>query len=220
MLILFTLNLLTAIRYEGSIHFAKVFIAKGNDTELLSNKINEEQFACKAPTLNPWDPTIIKFINHPKPIKCDYVQPFLTFVDDEGYLRLNKTEENNILKINITFICQYSTFDRKFGGNDEDIQFDDEIVLKTSIKLTKDTVSVKCKYAHNNEQFYWNVHAHPVNMEELIFALPSEKQLTLLFQLIDSTSHSALQRNLPLTYSVTKDVMGMKYFSGTHYISF
>lgn len=182
-----------------------------NDTNyVVINNNYSDDIKCKVPKLDPWDPSIFDLIEHPKNLTCPQVQPFMTYVDYDGFLRINITETKSI---GYPFKCNYRTFDRRLGLDDNAIAYDKPKVLLKAIKLDKDTVEVICKY-ENSTAFYFNIHAHPVKSVERIFAEPTESQLSVLLFMIDSTSYSVLQRNLPLTYNYTKNVMGMKYFNG------
>lgn len=169
--------------------------------------------ACLVPKLDPWDPTIMDLVRHPKGLHCQNCQPFMSYVDYNGYLRLNETETKLLHEANLNFFCNYSTFDRKSGPNDNEINFYESRLLTNSIKLTNDNVLVECFHS-NLKKFYMNVHAHPIRADDRIFAEPTDSQLSVLIFLVDSVSFSAMQRNLPATYKYTKNVMGIKFFKG------
>lgn len=189
-----------------------LFYSTGQNTS--EDDASGEKYRCIIPKLNPWDPSIEKYIKHPNGMNCRKVQPFMTYVDYNGYLRLNETETASIKQ---SFKCMYQTFDRGEGSDDSVIKFDDEIKLENNTKLTKNNVEVKCYYS-NNRKFYYNVHAHPAPIEDKNFTKPTEDQLSVLFFLIDSVSYSAFQRNLPLTYNYTKNVMGVKFLKGKFFL--
>lgn len=171
---------------------------------------------CVFPTINPYDPTILKYIKHPPPKTCEKVQPYLTFMDTNGYLRINLTELN-YLSINSTFskiTCWYKTFDRSPGKNDQVWTFEPELILNQSVQLKQDMVYVRClKYTtKGNQTIYRNIHAHPAKRINNTFTKPTENQLSVVINVIDSVSFSELQRNMPLTYSYITDKMKMFMF--------
>lgn len=47
---------------------------------------------CKIPNSDPFDPSLMPFISHPREVLCLRMQPDLTFVDEKGFLSFNKTE--------------------------------------------------------------------------------------------------------------------------------
>lgn len=207
-----------------------------NNNEFTLEKIltvNSDDIACHVPKLNPWDPIIMKGVKHPRDVYCPHVQPYLTFIDDDGYLRINKTEQNQIHGNNRTFSCVYWTFDRSPETIDSRLSYDDKMNLTKPVKLSKDYVKVQCNYDNvvknenvddddddggdsDENKFYWNYHAHPSEMRinKSHFLEPTEDQLSVVVFILDSVSDSAMQRNLPLTLNYTSTVMGMNYFKG------
>lgn len=179
---------------------------------------SDDFIKCKVPKLNPWDPSIRHWIEHPKSVECAQVQRFMTYMDDEGTLRMNETETNKMKEQNITFHCLYRTFDRNFGLDDESILFDPYLNLIQPVTLKKDSGEVICKY-ENGTEFYWNTYAYPTIRDDMLFAKPTEDQLSILFFMVDSVAHSVLRRNLPITYNYTKNVMGIKFFDGKQFLN-
>lgn len=177
----------------------------------------DDVVACKIPQLNPWDPLILKGIKHPKNLSCEQVQPFMTYVDDYGFLRYNETEKRQLENDNQNFTCFYYTFDRLNDTEDSLVEYGDEQILIQPVTLDKDFVEVKCVYnsTDNDENvFYGNLHAHPSDKKDRKFSVPTNDKLSVLMIILDSVSNSALQRNLPLTFNYTANVMGMKYLKG------
>lgn len=179
-----------------------------------AHEISGMSGVCNVPKLNPWDPTIVKWIAHPTDLSCKQVQPNLTYIDYDGYLRYNETELKRFNTTEVPVTCIYKTFDRGTTLDDNAVTYSKEMALFEPTKLLEDGVDVKCSY-DNKTVFYHNIHAHPAETINRIFAKPTEDQLTMLLVLIDSTAYSVLQRNLPLTYDYTKNVMKMKYLEGT-----
>lgn len=173
---------------------------------------SEEEVECKVPKLDPWHASIRQFIEHPKRLHCDQIQPYMTYIDMHGYFTINKTESDRFKRENVSFHCKYRTLDRKYGYND-DMWYSNISYLQAPILLDKDAVEVICEY-DDDTLFYYNVHAHPAYRKDLAFPEPTDDQLSVLVFVVDSVSHSALQRNLPLTYDYVKNVMGMKFFNG------
>lgn len=172
-----------------------------------------ENKACSVPKLDPWDPSIISYVRHPRGFNCRIVQPFMTYIDEAGYLILNKTEVDSMTKNGERFQCFYQTFDRKDGIDDNDIEYDERKELQMEpVKLTRYNVDVICY--KNNKQIYKNIHAHPIKIDQILYSKATEDQLSVYFFLVDSVSASVLKRNLPLTYNYTKNVMRIKYFNG------
>lgn len=175
-------------------------------------QLSDPEMACQVPKLDPWDPLIINHITHPRSLVCRQVQPNMTFIDINGYLRLTAHAENFLRSSPVKFYCYYRTFDRGLGLDDHAMLYSDENLLAAPTKLKDDMVEVMCEVEH--DQFYHNVHVHPAEKEGRTFGTPTEKQLTVVILYLDSISFSLLQRNLPSTYQYTKNVMKMVYFEG------
>lgn len=182
----------------------------GSSMTTLTIKLNDdENVSCKVPQLNPFDQSISKFVYHPRDLKCKKIQPDITFIDMNGYLRFTDQAQQFLNESVLKFFCHYRTFDRNVGYDDNAIGYSQEIVLVEPVKLTEDSVEVICKMDDIN--IYHNIHAHPAEREDRIFAKPNDQQLTVLMFYIDSVSYSVLQRNLPSTFDYTKNVMKMVY---------
>lgn len=64
------------------------------------------------PKLNPWDATIVKWIEHPTDLSCKQVQPTLTYIDYDSYLRYNDAVLKSFNTNGVPITCIYKTFDR------------------------------------------------------------------------------------------------------------
>lgn len=205
--ILFSVIIIFSLRYSIP-HLDYKLLFYDDDDNFFEPKI------CEFPELNPFDPTILEYVKHPSPFHCEKIQPFLTFVDYDGFLRFNETEIALIQNTSIIDIkCYYKTFDRKPGSDDNALQYDEQKLLETPTKLAKDFVDVNCTAKNLNGEFmpnfYWNLHAHPSLREDNYFAHPTENQLSVLLMTIDSVSYSAFKRNMPLTYNYVINEMKM-----------
>jgi hypothetical protein len=68
--------------------------------------------ACKLPDYDPFDPTILKYIQKWPPISCGRTQLPLTYLDNEGFIHINETAIQQ-LKINKKqFHCKYQEVKR------------------------------------------------------------------------------------------------------------
>lgn len=189
----------------------------GSFVEIVDN-INDTVEGCLFPDLNPLDPTILEYISHPTRVKCKKMQPYLTFIDADGYLQYNETEYEKYSKEkNYTNIkCVYKTFDRSLGQDDNDWSYATEQKLTRPVKLTRDMVEVSCTAENakgkKDDKFYYNLHAHPAARDKSVFAKPGKDELSVLLMTIDSVALSVLKRNMPLTYDYVTNNMGMFMF--------
>lgn len=178
----------------------------------------ESKIGCMFPNVDPFDPTILKLVKHPKPVSCTKVQPYLTYIGLDGYLKINQSEIDALkIYLNISKVeCYYGMFDRPSGSNDESFKFTLSERLQKPVRLKMDMVKVICSGVngseHATDNLYSNLHAHPAKKQNKTFAKPTEKQLSILLQVIDSVSFSVLKRNMPLTYNYITKNMGMIMF--------
>lgn len=168
---------------------------------------------CTFPKLDPYDPSILKYIQHPQYIQCLHPQPYLTYIDYDGYLRFNETEIENYFenKSYSDLRCFYKTFDR--GETDTETKFHPERQLISPTTLDKDLVEIVCtlrgERSNARKNYYYDIHAHPAKRINQSYAEPTEKQLSVLFMQIDSMSFSSFKRNMPLTHDFVTKEMGM-----------
>lgn len=173
-----------------------------------------KKISCKFPELDPWNSSIMNLIDHPKPLRCNQIQPYLTFIDAKGYLKFNETELLKLKRKNLTDIkCLYRTFDRAYGDKDNEIAYDAIMELTKPTKLSKDLVEIQCtgfdKLSKNLTKFYFDLLAHPTDIHNEQFARPTETRLSVLFMTIDSISYSMFRRHMPRTNEYLTNKMGM-----------
>lgn len=191
---------------------------KQTSLTLVQTAKNETEDFCKVPNLDPWDSTILEFVTHERLLWCVQVQENMTFIDMDGYLRINETGIYFFKVFKEPFICHYRTFG--LGSRDGEVSYSQDQILTDPVKLKEDYVEVVCKQNNDTDEFYRNIHIHPVPKENRTFGTPNEDNLTVLIFYLDSVSYSVMQRNLPATYNYTKNVMKMTYFEGTIHILF
>lgn len=76
---------------------------------------------CKVPILDPYDPSILKYIEKPKPIVCKKIQPMLTYLDSiTSELVLNETAVKAEGMGMAQILCQYRCFAHNSGVGDDE----------------------------------------------------------------------------------------------------
>ncbi|KAI6237269.1 hypothetical protein M3Y95_00247300 [Aphelenchoides besseyi] len=169
--------------------------------ELLRHK-SQNWKSCDVPVLDEWDKSILKYYKKSEPLKCKQLQENLTFVDSNGFLRVDSTTIAN-------YNCEYRyVFYQE--NNDFEPKYEIWQPLEESIKLQHDFVEVKCKktgllpisvYDYN--------HAHVVskltsNLTGKKIALESTKRPSVIIIGLDSMSRSNFLRQLPNTWNMLK----------------
>ncbi|XP_014294779.1 uncharacterized protein [Halyomorpha halys] len=102
--------------------------------------------SCKFPILHPFDPSILSFVHLPNPVICySNMKPYL-LIDDEGYLRWNKTSlESDGYSTDGELYC---TFQEIWRAENDDFRFiygEQESFHGQDVKLNSDFVYTQCK---------------------------------------------------------------------------
>lgn len=187
-----------------------IFVLDGKVSLSIYKLHNSFEVTCEFPRLDPWDPSIYKYIWHEREFKCPRIQPYLTYIDDQNFLHINRTEADLIKD---DFFCSYATFEQSMKGDNGRMNISkvELIEVENPKPIDKDYVFVQCKF--DRKLLYENVHATISNLSKE-FHLETEDQLSVLMILIDSTSLSMFRRNLPRTYELIADKMGFHVFQG------
>lgn len=171
-------------------------------------------FKCKLPILDPWDRQIQKHLKHPRKIDCVELQPYLSAIDSNNRLFLNKSQ---FAALNIVepsdYKCWFIPFDRGNGTNDDKIVERDrcEIKLGETKTIPTDQVYVNCNYA-NSTKLYTNVHA--LVPDRKTKKRERNTELSVFLFTIDSLSSSMFDRSLPLTRKFLFETMGFHRLKG------
>lgn len=181
-----------------------------NDGSIMtsSNKNNANNYKCRRPELDPWDPSIQQYLTKsPTSLQCKKLQPEVTYVDETGRIVINTSalEESGYKTDDI--ICHFRYFDRTEGLDDVTLNETDWLVLESGQKIeTTEFVEVSCSRRWASAlNFYTNLHSHILRRKmrknkKLIKKVPN----VLLF-VLDSVSRSSFLRSLPKLLAVLND---------------
>ena len=98
--------------------------------------------SCKIPVLDPYDPSIRAFIETQGPLMCHGV-PLLTYIDENGRLRVNPGVHEVYYKhINLQE-CFYEVFERA-NENDNDVDYHPKVSLLRNERINGEFVRVTC----------------------------------------------------------------------------
>ncbi|KAI6199563.1 hypothetical protein M3Y96_00640300 [Aphelenchoides besseyi] len=179
--------------------------------ELLRHK-SQNWKSCDVPVLDEWDKSILKYYEKPKQLECKRLQQNLTFVDPNGFLRVDPT---TIASYN----CEYRyVFYQE--NNDFEPKYEIWQPLEESIKLQHDFVEVRCKKTGLLPISVYNYnHAHVVpkltsNLTGRKIALESTKRPSVIVIGLDSMSRSNFLRQLPNTWNTLKQ----KFTTFNHHV--
>lgn len=164
---------------------------------------------CLLPEINPFDSSVMKYIWHPEPIKCDPT-PSMVYIDSEGILRYNSSIVNKL--DNSSYNCVYRIAKR---STDFDVTFLPEVSFKQPVYIPADCVNVKC-YVNNIMVFdgvLFNIDYKTVLANTNIKQGNNDSLNVLIFGL-DSVSRLAAERKLIKTMDFIKNTLNGYVFKG------
>ena len=167
--------------------------------------------ACQIPRIHPFDPSILGYLSPPRTIKCKERQRSLTFIDDNGILKINETSIK-ILHYEISDIfCYYQDIIRE---NDFSVSYGDKIeIAKNGSKINSDFIYVSCA-DFSGFALYSNIHSHVVPKTKWRLQSFSESTYNILIVGIDSLSRQSFMRQLPETYDFLTKKLNAFVFRG------
>ncbi|PSN55945.1 hypothetical protein C0J52_00456 [Blattella germanica] len=181
---------------------------------------NASSFQCIIPDYDPNDPSVKKYLKTSSIIKCGQPQGYLTYLDSDGYIHLNKTAfETSGLKES-DYECAYAEIFRP-NETDNEITLGVPQVFRESEKVrTSAYVLVKCFLRATGELVYETAHFYvPIPSGNLFETTkrPNDGDIdrpsVLIFGL-DSMSRLNFIRQLPRTYSFLTGVLDSVVFTG------
>uniref|UniRef100_A0A7E4W194 Sulfatase domain-containing protein n=1 Tax=Panagrellus redivivus TaxID=6233 RepID=A0A7E4W194_PANRE len=143
---------------------------------------------CELPHLDPWDPSIVKFLKPNTKKKCDSKFDQLTKLEN-GLL----TKSINASDTTCAYRCLHPV-------NDYKLNYGDWQNITDKVTPTCDVIETKCyKNDEPKEPFYEFMHAQ-VYRNETPKAEKKPNLPDVIIIIIDSVSHSSFVRTLPRTY--------------------
>lgn len=180
---------------------------------------NTNEFMCIIPDYDPYDPQVRQYLYTSPVIQCGQPQLYLTYLDSDGFIHLNKTTIRNSGHKESDYECHYSEI---FRTNKSDNNFSLGIVqmFRETEKIRSSTfVLVRC-YLKKAELVYETGHAYvPPPSAELNEVSRRQgyddinRPSVLIFGL-DSMSRLNVIRQLPRTYHFLTNVLDAIVFTG------
>jgi len=176
------------------------------------------ELECVIPDYDPFDPCVTKYLSTSRVIVCGQPQPYLTYLDSDGFIHLNETTIKNSGHEVKDYECHYSEI---FRTNKSDDKFSLGIrqMFKETEKIHSSAfVRVKC-FLKPADLVYENVHVYvPPPSPELYTASRRkgndvDHPSVLIFG-VDSMSRLNFIRQLPRTYRVLTNVLDAVVFKG------
>ncbi|XP_013422187.1 uncharacterized protein LOC106182088 [Lingula anatina] len=183
---------------------------------------------CVITELDPFDPSILKYLRRLNPITCKW-NASLTYIDRQRWLWINQTVNQTIHSGKVKD-CGYKTFD-KWPDYDDFVLYQKDITyFQTRVKVVmSDFIQVYCRDS-DNRTIYENIHAHikvpDQRIRDKINRLLADSDnfrngrfpLSIAILGIDSMSRSNFVRHLPKTLKYLQKKMGAFVFKGMNKI--
>ncbi|XP_054283059.1 uncharacterized protein LOC129000151 isoform X1 [Macrosteles quadrilineatus] len=165
----------------------------------------DPEVTCQFPILHPFDESILPLVKIAKPISCFARSNILTLMDEEGYLRFNKTglgeagydEESP----------PYCFYQEIFRPPEDDFKviYGEQIQMSGRDRPRSDFIYVECQ---NFAGFrtYSNFHAF-AQRNETVRRFRNDRELSVAVIGIDSMSRLNFMRQLPQSYRFITDTL-------------
>lgn len=154
---------------------------------------------CHFPNLDPYDPSVWPYVADANPIRCKARQPTLTFVDDDGKLRVNETALAESGYRWSSLECRYQEILRP-EGDDEKVAYGEPVAVdRDGVLLQSEFVLVRCTN-FLGITVYTDIHAHVIPRPLPSAESHGRRKPSVFLFVIDSMSRLNFIRQLPRTY--------------------
>ena len=169
---------------------------------------------CAIPELDPWDKSVLKYMEtSSSKIECPKAYNIL-FVNDTGFLVYNKTALKYYSLSERLITCKYQIVKRTLG--DKEVKLEPEAIFNPPVFINGNIFRVSCK--KNKRLVYDFLHFNPYWVEdqtrEKEIGLEDDDHYSVLLIGIDSVSRSHALRNLQKSYKYLKETLGAYDFKG------
>ncbi|XP_028399834.1 uncharacterized protein LOC114523171 [Dendronephthya gigantea] len=172
--------------------------AAKKDKEKTSSKSN---MTCQIPNLNPFHPSIMKFINRVQGSSCNRYRSCGKLVN--GIFHIT---DPNVVSAKYRSILRRGDFNYVLGASTK---------ISSTEKIKDEFIEVECRV--RNGRFLRELWLQPVPHEHLLKSKGNKVPglpLNILIVGIDSLSHAHTQRKLPKFYKYLKNELGAIIFNG------
>ncbi|XP_046398818.1 uncharacterized protein LOC124165440 isoform X2 [Ischnura elegans] len=176
---------------------------------------------CILPDYDPFDPSILQYIRPWQKILCGQTQPYLTYVDSDGFIRRNISGIKSSGIPNVDLQCAYQDIER---GNHTDnrVRLRPPLIFNEPEILLSEFVVVKCYQLPYGRLVYETAHAYvpslaskglkPIAHEFEDRSKPNQPSVFIL--VFDSMSRLNFINQLPKTYNFLTNILKAHIFKG------
>ncbi|KAL0273994.1 UNVERIFIED_CONTAM: hypothetical protein PYX00_006541 [Menopon gallinae] len=174
----------------------------------LREDINDPGQLCQLPSYHPFERDVLHHFRTPRPISCRSTIPVLTFIDEHGFLRYNRSafEESGYLIDGLK--CYYQEITR-MESSDEKISYGEEMPMTGEDKPRTDFVFVYCRKYLWLPNVYSMYHAF-AQKKDTARTFRDEAEVGVAVVGFDSVSRLNFMRQLPQSYHyITNNMNGV-----------
>ena len=169
---------------------------------------------CAIPELDPWDKSVLKYMQtNANKTECPKAYNIL-FVNDTGFLVYNKTALKYYSLSEQLITCKYQIVKRTLGDNE--VKLEPEAIFNPPVFVNGNVFRVSC--IKNKRVVYDFLHFNPYWVEdetrEKEIGLEDDDHYSVLLIGIDSVSRSHALRNLQKSYKYLTETLGAYDFKG------
>ncbi|KAK7864712.1 hypothetical protein R5R35_010964 [Gryllus longicercus] len=171
---------------------------------------------CTIPLYDPFDARVRRFMTLWPPVECGQPQPYLTYVDGDGYIRVNHSGVRHAGLAEAGVQCAYAEI-RRDAFTDDTVSYGARRAFADREKLSAPFVKAECTRRDSGKLVYEAVHAWVEPLSDALRArvLPADplRPSVLIFG-VDSMSRLNFVRQLPRTHALLTETFGAHVFTG------
>ncbi|XP_046398824.1 uncharacterized protein LOC124165441 [Ischnura elegans] len=167
---------------------------------------------CVMPPYDAHDPRFLQYVHSFPPINCGNVQPYLTYMDRDGYIRWNSSGIKAIGLRNSELRCFYQEVWR-VELDDLHVKLESPIEFRNATKVNSDFVAVECRRSPNGEVIYKMFHSQVPALASKDLS-GRKKGPSILILAFDSMSRLNFINQLPNTYRFLEETLKSYKFLG------
>lgn len=177
-----------------------------------SSPVHRNQ-SCQLPTLEPFDPAILSYLQYPRPMHCKWRQSRLTLINQDGVLQFNQSALDESGYSTASLSCYYQPIIRPEGQDDVTVYGPKQLMTGRD-RIDHEYVYVACTNSWS-VTVYKNMHAYPRTLHPKPTPRKGiERKPSVLVFGVDSLSHMNAIRYLPNTYWYLVQNMGAHIMHG------
>ncbi|XP_060600276.1 uncharacterized protein LOC132753770 [Ruditapes philippinarum] len=169
--------------------------------------------ACIIPKLDPFDPSILKFVWDPKPLVCDST-PSILYTDHSGAVQFNQSALKLLHVSDTRVLCKYRYLIR--SSDDVTVSFSEFVDFRPPLQMKSDFSHIICQEVDKGVIFDQLVSGiNPASLTSTSKVQDeSPEQLSVLMFGLDSVSRSAAIRKMPKTLQYLNEQLKTYDFKG------